>query len=126
MNKLEKLYGQHANPITLILHIIGFMWAIYFLWQGNWILALIFIIILPLIGGIYGILDERGKKIPLTPFRKCLMGHTRPLSILFQIPGYVFMVYGVWVHSNFYILLSISSFLLATLFACTKKGDNKK
>jgi len=121
MNKLQKWYGQHAHPVASILHIIGFMWAIYFLWQRNWILALIFAMVLPAIGGIYAIRDEKGKRVPLTPFRKFLMGHARPLSILFQIPGYILIIYGLWIHSTVYILLSISFFLLGTLFAWIKK-----
>lgn len=121
MNKLQKWYGQHAHPVTSIFHIIGFMWAIYFLWQRNWIFALIFVIVLPMVGGIYGMLDEKGKKVPLTPFRKLLIGHARPLSILFQIPGYILIIYGLWLHNTIYILLSISSFLLAVFFALTKR-----
>ena len=126
MNALQKWYGQHAHPVTSIFHVMGFMWAIYLLWQGNWILALIFVMVLPAIGGIYGILDERGKKIPLTPFRKVMIGHARPLSILFQIPGYALLIYGLLNHSTIYILLSISSFLLAILLASTKIKEVKK
>ena len=117
MNKLQKWYGQHAHPVAFIFHIIGFMWAVYFLWQRNWIFALIFVLILPAIGGIYATLDEKSKKIHLTPFRKLLIGHAQPWSILFQIPGYILLIYGLWIHSTIYILLSISSFLLAALFA---------
>ena len=86
------------------------MWAVYFLWQGNWILALIFVIVLPAVGGIYAMQDEKGKNIPLTPLRKLLIGHAKPLSILFQIPGYILIIYGLWIHSTIYILLSISFF----------------
>ena len=127
MNKLQKWYGQHAHPVAFIFHIIGGMWAVYFLWQRNWILALIFVMILPAIGGIYAIQDEKGKKIPLTPLRKLLIGHARPLSGLFQIPGYVSVIYGLWIHSTIYILLSISFFLLGELFALRKinKGGEK-
>ena len=120
MNKLQKWWGQHAHPVAFILHIMGGMWAVYFLWQRNWILALIFVMVLPAIGGIYAMWDEKGKKIPLTPFRKYFIGHARPLSILFQIPGYVLIIYGLWIHSTIYILLSISFYLLAMLFALTK------
>ena len=120
MNKLQKWYGLHAHPVTFILHIIGFMWAVYFLWQRNWIFTLIFGVGLPAIGGIYAIHNEKSKKIPLTPLRKFLMGHARPLSVLFQIPGYIFVIYGLWIHSTIYILVSISFLLLGTLFAWTK------
>jgi len=120
MNKLQKWYGQHAHPVAFTFHIIGGMWAIYFLWQRNWILALIFVIVLPAIGGIYAMWDEKGKKIPLTPLRKLLIGHAKPLSILFQIPGYILIIYGLWIHSTIYILLSISFFLLGNLFALGK------
>ena len=120
MNNLQKWYGQHAHPVAFIFHIIGAMWAVYFLWQRNWIFALIFVIGLPAIGGIYAIQDEKGKKIPLTPLRKLLMGHARPLSILFQIPGYILLTYGLWIHSTIYILFSLSFFLLGHLFAWTK------
>lgn len=120
MNKLQKWWGQHANPAAFILHIIGFMWAVYFLWQGNWILALVSVIVLPGIGGIYAMRDEKGKKITLTPLRKLLIGHAKPLSILFQIPGYILIIYGLWIHSTIYILLSISFFLLGNLFALEK------
>ena len=78
--------------------------------------------VLPAIGGIYAIQDEKGKKIPLTPFRKFLTGHARPLSILFQIPAYILIIYGVWIHSTIYILLAISFFLLGALVAWAKIG----
>jgi len=56
----------------------------------------------------------------LTPLRKLLIGHAKPLSILFQIPGYILIIYGLWIHSTIYILLSISFFLLGNLFALGK------
>ena len=115
MRKLfRKIALQHAIPEYLIFDGLGFGWAFYFIWQHQIILAVGFVIVLPLIGTL--LVRKKDEEVYAgTPFGRFLLSHGAPWSIVFHILGYAVLIYGFWIHSGFYILLAISLIALGHL-----------
>jgi len=110
----RKIALQHLIPQYMIFDGLGFMWALYFVWQHQVILAVGFVIVLPLIGTllVWKIDEEAYAE---TPWGRFALSHLSLWSIVFHIPGYAVLVYSFWIHSGLYMLLAISLILLGHL-----------
>lgn len=119
LNLLERIMVQHAHPVKLVLEVIGIMWAIYFLWQGNWQWAIVSGIGLPLLGTIlvWG-RDER--RLTGTWLGKVMLMHAHPLNFVLHLVGFVPMVYGLWLHDTVYILAGLTAVILGHLWGWEK------
>lgn len=115
MTFFERIFAQHAHPTKLILETLGALWAVYFLWQQNWIWALIFVIVLPILGTIL-VWGKNEEQLSQTTLGKFMLTHTHPLNALFHIIGAVPLAYGLWVHSALYIFLGISGVVIGHLW----------
>jgi len=123
MKKLfRKMLLQHAIPQYLIFDGLGFVWALYFVWQNQVILAVGSVIVGSLIGTLLvrKIDEEEYAESPLGRFA---LGHLAPWSAVFHILGYAILVYSFWIHSGFYILLATSLILLGHLKDKTTRTD---
>ena len=121
MKKLfSKIALQHAIPQYLIFDGLGFVWAFYFIWQHQLILALVSVIVLPLIGTLL-VLKKNEEAYANTPLGRFALSHLAPWSFVFHFLGYAVLVYSFWVHSGFYILLAGSFILLGHLYDKTTK-----
>ena len=111
---LRKIALQHLIPQYLIFDSLGFVWALYFVWQHQVILAVVSLAVFWTIGTllVWKIDEEAYAE---TPWGRFALSHLGLWSIIFHIPGYAVLVYGFWVHSGFYIVLAISLILLGHL-----------
>ena len=115
MKKLfRKIALQHAIPQYLIFDGLGFVWALYFVWQHQLISALASVIVLTSIATLL-VLKKNEEAYAKTPLGRYALSHLAPWSVVFHILGYAVLVYSFWVHSGFFILLAISLILLGHL-----------
>ncbi|MCH8049619.1 hypothetical protein IH979_02815 [Patescibacteria group bacterium] len=116
----RKIALQHTIPQYLIFDGLGFIWASYFVWQHQLILALVVLIVSWLLAS-FVVRKKNEEAYAKTPFGRLMLSHLAPWSLAFHIPGYIVLIYSFWVHSGFYILLAISLILLGHLRNKTKR-----
>lgn len=114
MNTLQKLMLEHLHPAKFILETIGTVWAVYFLWNQNWLWAAIFGLGLPLAST----LMVWNKKLPdlRTGYAKLALIHAHPLNLTLHIVGGAVALYGVWMHETITILVGVSIILLGHIW----------
>lgn len=106
----EKILIRHAHPISFTAHLIGLLWAGYFLWMGSfWIAILIFILTIGIGEGV-GWLDRYYIFSPenINKFQKFLLTVYHPLNFISHIAAFIFIMYGLWRHSGALIIFGIT------------------
>ncbi len=103
----ENALVQHAYPPKLILDTLAVMWSGYYLWQGEFAFAMVALGALAALGT-YTTLGINKAALMDTAFGQyCLMAKN-PVTFVAVVAGYVGALYGLWVHSTFYLLGGIS------------------
>lgn len=113
---------QHLHPTKFILELIGIMWATYFLWQQNWLWAVVAGFGLPILGSIltWRVNTDQLRK---SSYARLVLIHAHPLNILLHIVGAAITVYGLWNHQTLVILSGISVLILGHVWGW--KSANK-
>lgn len=119
MSTLHRILVGHAHPVNVVLHAIGIMWAVYFLWQGNFYWAAIFGLGLPVVGTI-AVWGQGEKELEKTPLGKLMLIHEDPVNMGFHIAGWIVTVYGVWIHEPISILTGVSFVLMGHMWGWKK------
>jgi hypothetical protein len=111
MTYFERTMVRHGHPRHIILRIVGFTWAIYFLWRHDWIWASAAVLISVALGAI---LTPRNREESLaqTTLGKIMLLHLHPANVMLQLTGFALLLYGVWVHSSI-LILAAGSLILA-------------
>lgn len=96
MNTLRKLMLLHLHPTKFVMEAIGAIWAIFFLWHNNWLMAVVFGLGLPFASTLL----VWNKKLPdsRTGYARLALIHAHPVNLILHIIGGAFLVYGVWTH----------------------------
>ena len=111
MTLLQEFMLSRGHPRQIILHAVGGIWAIYFLWMHNWLWAL----------GCFGVAEltsemlATGTGVELlaeTTLGKIMLLHAHPVNFVMQIAGGILLVYSMWLHSITGIMVATSVFLL--------------
>lgn len=115
MNFLERIMVQHAHPTKLILELVGIIWGVYFLWQQNWVWAVILGLGLPTLGTIL-VWGKDEEQLAATLLGKVMLMHAHPMNFLLHIVGFIPLVYGLWTHLPIPILTGITVIVIAHLW----------
>lgn len=113
---MQKLALQKANPINFLLHVIGIVGAIYFLWEQNWVLALVLVILFPGVGSLYAWQVEKNKNVKMTLFREVMIAHAHPVNAFFHGVMLILLVIGLWTHDWYFIGAAIVAVCFGHLF----------
>jgi hypothetical protein len=122
MTFLEKSVIRRGHPRHMIVAVIGTLWAVYFVWQHNWIAALVTTALSVVFGGLvtWHIPEER---LAETVWGKMMILHLHPLNVIVQTGGFVFMVYGIWLHSAVYTMIGVSLIFAGHLWGWNKVSN---
>ena len=107
METIERMMLQHLHPTKFILEAIGIMWAIYFLWDQNWLGAVIAGFGLPILGSVLT-MRVNTDQFRRSSYARLVLIHAHPINMLLHILGAVVTVYGIWGHDTVWILSGIS------------------
>ncbi len=99
----------------MILAIVGFAWAISFLWAHAWIWAAAAAFASVVLGAIVTP-RKHEENLAQTTLGKIMLLHLYPANVLLQIAGFAFLLYGVWVHSEIYIMAAGSIILIGHMW----------
>lgn len=112
----HKVHAQKANPVNFLLHVVGIVGAAYYLWFNNWQWALLFGLVLPLVGHIYAWVNEKGHNPKMTMFREVMLGHAEPINATMHLIAAVLAVYGFWYHDYYYLAGAVAVGAIGHLF----------
>ncbi len=123
MTFFERIAVQHAHPTKFVLELLGVLWSLYFVWQHDWIYALLAGIGLPLLGTIL-VWGKNEEGLARSLMGKIMLLHLEPLNMLMHTLGYLIVLYGLWFHSGPYILFGISFLFLGHLWGWKRVSEN--
>lgn len=122
MTYFERAFVRRGHPRHIILGVVGFIWAMYFVWLHNWIWAMTAILASAIIARI-STLGMSEENLAQTTLGKILLLHLHPINLLVQIAGFGLLLYSVWIHSGVYILLAISVILIGHMWGWHKVNE---
>lgn len=111
MTFLQEFMVSRGHPRQIIVHVVGGIWAVYFLWLHNWMWALAFFAIAELISEMLST-ETEAETLSQTTLGKIMILHANPVNFSIQVIGGGLLVYFVWVHSVTGIMFAISVILL--------------
>jgi len=115
MTVSERFIIRNGHPRRIIVGMITFIWALYFLWLHNWLGAgLALIIGAPL--GRLAAWKMHEEQLAQTTFGKLLLLHLHPANVIVQAIGFGVLLCSVWIHSGMYIALGVSMILLGHMW----------
>lgn len=112
---LKRIVILNAHPTKFILKSIGAIWAIYFLWNLNWVAALTIALLSNALGTflVWGTSEE---ELLASPFGKLVMTHWHPLAMSFHVLATVVLALGIISHSAPWILTGVTLYLMSHLW----------
>jgi hypothetical protein len=119
MTFIQEFMLSRGHPRQIILHIVGGIWTIYFLWQHNWMWALGFFAASELTSEIISTQTE-AEMLAQTLLGKIILLHTNPVNLFLQAAGGILLLYSVWIHSITGIMAAISVVLLGHIAGWNK------
>jgi len=112
---LRKHMLQHAHPAKFVAEVMGIMWGLYFLWQQNWIGAVVSSVLL-FLGSSLLTWNESVESLADTPLGRVMLVYATPLNFLIYNVSALPVIYGAWTHQVLYIVAGYSLMLLPHLW----------
>jgi hypothetical protein len=119
MTYLELFMVRRGHPRQIILHLVGGIWAVYFLWQHNWMWALACFAVSELIAETLTALNDP-VVMAQTTIGKIMLLHAHPVNFIVQAGGGLLFIYSVWVRSVLGIMAAASLLLLGHIAGWSK------
>ncbi len=109
MNKfIHRYILSHAHPVKFSAEILGIFFSAYFLWLHNWIWAIIASIFFFLFSTL--LVWKRNvdlQQIENSSLGKIMLVYSTPLNFFLYNFSAIPLIYGLWTHNIFSILLAI-------------------
>lgn len=119
MTFLQKFMLSRGHPRQIILHMVGGIWTVYFLWQHEWMWALGCFAVSELISETLST-QTGAETLAQTTLGKLMLLHANPMNFLIQSLGGVLLVYCIWMHSLTGIMIASSLILLGHFVGWSK------
>jgi hypothetical protein len=111
MTFLQEFMLSRGHPRQIILHAVGGIWTVYFLWQHNWLWALGCFAIAELTSELLAT-GTGAEMLAQTTLGKLMLLHANPVNFFVQAAGGALLLYGIWIHSLPGIMVAASLILL--------------
>jgi hypothetical protein len=118
-NFLRKHMLQHAHPAKFVAELMGIMWGLYFLWDQNWIGAVVSSVLFFLASTII-LWNRPVEYLAATPLGRVMLVYATPVTFLIYNVSALPVIYGAWTHQVIYILIGYSIMLLPHLWMWKK------
>lgn len=124
MNMYTQVLLQHTHPKKLVLEIVGSIWTVYFLWNQNWVGAVISGIAVPILGSIIVWKEPTPPAVKRSSFARVIMSHAHPINLTFHIIGTAILIYGLWMHNTVMLLVGVSIAILGHAWGLKAGSDS--
>lgn len=116
MNRIIRRYMlQHAHPMKFTAELLGVIWGAYFLWNHNWLGALIMSTLF-FLGSSVLLWNKPIDYLQKTGLGRVMLIYADPVSFLLYNLSALPVIYGLWLHQTMYVLIGISILLLPHLW----------
>jgi len=122
MTYLEKAIIRRGHPKHIILGIVGFLWAVYFVWRHDWAWALGVVLASVILGRVVTA-GTREEGLAQTVLGKIMLLHLHPMNLTVQVAGFGILLYGVWLHAVMQVLVGASLVLLGHMWGWHKVNE---
>jgi hypothetical protein len=102
---------QHAHPAKFVAEILGVMWGFYFLWNRNWIGAVVSSLLL-FLGSTIALWNRPIDYLATTSLGKVMLVYSTPVNFIIYNVSAVPVIYGLWTHQMLYVVAGYSLMLL--------------
>jgi len=116
MTFFQRVCAQDANPVNFLLHMIGLVGGAFYLWNQNWQWAVLFGLILPVVGHMYAWFNEKGKSVKMTFLREVMYSHAEPVNAVLHSIGIILAAMGFWYHDYLYLCGAVAVIGVGHLF----------
>ena len=120
MSLFRRLAINHAHPTKIVFDIVGFIWMSYFLWENQLVVGIIFGFGFSALGS-FLTFNADTDELVTTAFGRYVIARLHPANLTLQTVGYVFLMYGLWVHQGWIILIGLSAVTLGHLWGWRRK-----
>jgi hypothetical protein len=107
----ERYTIRKFHPRKLFIDSISLMWAVYFLWNQDWLSAIVVAVAVNTLS-MMSVWNVDTNKMSETTLGKIALLHLNPVNLATQIVGLIPLVYGIWTHSTELILAGLSIVML--------------
>lgn len=111
MTFLQEFMLSRGHPRQIILHLVGGIWTVYFLWQHEWLWALGCFALAELSSELLAT-ETGAEMLSQTTLGKLMLFHANPVNFWVQAAGGVLFAYSIWMHSLTGIMVAASLILL--------------
>lgn len=118
-NFLERHMLKRGHPRRIILDLIGWMWAVYFLWNQSWESAMLSVLGCSYLG-YWSVRNVNPDRMAETALGRLALLHLHPANIAIQLAGFALVLWSVWAHQGAGILFGISVLAVGHLFGWEK------
>ena len=119
----ERYALKRSHPRSLFIDTVGLTWFTYFMWQHNWPLGVVALLLCRILSYL-AVVDVNHEKMAQTMLGKIALLHLHPVNALTQTVGIVVVYYGVWQHFGEYILTGLSLVFLGHVFGWSQVSQN--
>jgi hypothetical protein len=106
----------HAHPTKFTAEILGIIWSVYFLWNQNWIGAVV-ASLLGFLGSTFLVWREPIDHLPETRLGKVMAVYGKPFNFFLYNISALPVIYGLWNHQALSIMVGVSIMLSPHLWA---------
>lgn len=110
---------KRFHPRGLIMDFVGAMWAIYFLWNQDWMSAVAAFIIASVISSWFTA-DVDTEKMAKSTLGKIALLHLDPVNVIVQICGLAFLIAATWNHDSYHAMVGVTFIVVGHMFGWSK------
>jgi len=125
LNMIQKYALLRAHPRRIFLDSAALMWEVYFLWQGNWQVALGIFAVMNTVG-LMAVRKTNFGSLAQTTWGKIALLHLNPMNLILQLTGAAMAVYGLLIQDTLTILSSITLILVGHFYGWSKVHTSLK
>jgi hypothetical protein len=115
LSLIQKYALMSFHPRKLFFDALSYIWFTYFIWNHAWQAGILVGVCFRVIG-FMSILGTRPELMLGTFLGKIGLLHFRISNFIFQILGFIPLIYGIWKHSIPFLLIGLSFLLLGHVF----------
>jgi hypothetical protein len=117
--RAERYILRRFHPRAVLLDSVAAIWAVYFVWNHNWVAALAVVVASRLIGTALAWRMDYST-IKETVWGKLALLHIHPANSVIQTLAALALFYGIWIHETITILAGLSVIILGHYFGWAK------
>jgi len=113
---IRKYLLPHAHPVKFMAEVLGLVWGSYFLWQHQWVVALIGSTVL-FVASTAVLWGKDMEHLASSTLGRFSLAYATPVGFILYNLSALPLIYGLWVHNAVFIVIATVLFLLPHLLA---------